>query len=115
MSVRKGPRKGQLWTNSQRTRFMTQKSLFTLAICITSVAVMSCSGKPDTRALRDSFAKQLAANQHVKEFQQNGDDLTFSAPGADGGAAKWRVHLDSATVDANKDEAKPYKGTVKSS
>lgn len=72
-------------------------------------------GKPSERDLRDSFAQQMAANKYVKDFQKNGDDLTFTGPGADGTVIKWRVHVDSSVIDDTKDAEKPYKGTVKSS
>ena len=65
-----------------------------------------------------SFAQQLGANKFVKEFQRNGDDMTFVGPGAEGGTAKWRVHIDSAVVEPNADKKSnpsPYKGTIHSS
>ena len=70
---------------------------------------------PGEQGLRDSFAQQLAANQFVKDFQRNGNEMTFSGPGPEGGSAKWRVQIDSATVEAQDDPAQPYKGTIKSS
>ena len=84
------------------------------AIVVAAVAIAAC-GKPGVDGLRHSFAQQLAANRFIKDFQSNGDELTFSAPGADGGVAKWRVHVDSAVVEPTDDPAQPYKGTVKSS
>ena len=84
------------------------------AIVVAAVAIGAC-GKPGVGSLRDSFAQQLAANRFIKDFQRNGDELKFSAPGAEGGVAKWRVHLDSAAVEPTGDPAQPYKGTVKSS
>src|SRR5215475_2506258 len=72
-------------------------------------------GKPSDLDLRDSFAQQMAANKVVKDFQKNGDDLTFTGPGADGTVIKWRVHIDTSVIDDTKDTEKPYKGTVKSS
>jgi hypothetical protein len=78
-----------------------------------AMAIAACG--PPVSDLRDSFAQQLAANKFVKDFQRSGDDLTFTGPGADGGVAKWRVHIDSVLVEQNDDPAQPYKGTVKSS
>ena len=75
--------------------------------------------------LRESFAQQLAANRFVKDFQRNGEELTFSGPGAEGGVGKWRVRIDSAVIEPNYDPAQldkavldpaqPYRGVVKSS
>lgn len=88
-----------------------------VAALLTAIATAAC-GRPDLAGLRESFAQQVAANRFVKDFQRDGDDLTFSGPGAEGGVAKWRIHIDSAAIDSNDDDAmpyKPYKGTVKSS
>lgn len=89
-------------------------------IAVLVLTTAACGGKPGADALRDSFAQQLGSNRFIKDFQRNGDDLTFSGPGAEGGVAKWRVHIDSAVVEPNTDKAsnpetQPYKGTVKSS
>jgi len=91
------------------------KSLVTF-ILLTAVALSAaCSSAPPEQGLRDSFAQQLGANKFIKDFHRSGDDLMFTGPGADGGVAKWRVHIDSALVEPNDDPAQPYKGTVKSS
>jgi hypothetical protein len=78
---------------------------------------VACSGQPGEQGLRDSFAQQLGANRFVKEFQRNGDEMTFVGPGPEGGTAKWRVHIDSGIVEPNEDTSNPspYKGTIKSS
>jgi hypothetical protein len=80
-----------------------------------AIVAMSACGKPDEKGLRDSFAQQLKANRAVTDFQHNGDDLLFAGPGAEGGVAKWRVHIDSAVIETTNDARAPYKGTVKSS
>lgn len=85
-----------------------------VAALLTAIATAAC-GRPDVAGLRESFAQQVAANRFVKDFQRDGDDLTFSGPGAEGGVAIWRIHIDSAAIDSNDDDAMPYKGTVKSS
>ena len=74
----------------------------------------ACS-RPDVQSLRDSFAQQVASNSAVKDFNRSGDDLTFSGPGVESDVAKWRVHIDSAVIESQKDGPMPYKGTVKSS
>lgn len=85
-----------------------------LAAIALAVTTGACSG-PGVGSLRESFAQQVASNRFITDFHQNGGELTFSGPGADGGVAKWRVHIDSAVIEPNHDEAQPYKGTVKSS
>jgi hypothetical protein len=79
------------------------------------LAAAACSQRPGEDELRASFAQQLASNKFVKGFERSGDDLRFTGPGAEGGEAQWRVHIDSAVVEPNDDQAQPYKGTVKSS
>ena len=88
---------------------------FTAAIVLVAATAACGGGAPDDSGLKDSFAQQLSANRFVMDFQRNGDEMTFSGPGADGGTAKWRVHIDSAAIEPNSNEAQPYKGTVKSS
>ena len=84
-------------------------------VAVAVVTVAGCSSAPGEQGLRDSFAGQLAANRFVTDFQRNGNEMTFSAPGPEGGTAKWRVQIDGATVEAQDDQAQPYKGTIKSS
>lgn len=88
------------------------------AAVIAALATAAC-GTPDVESLRESFVRQVASNRFIRDFQRNGDDLFFSGPGAEGGVAKWRVHIDSAVIEPNDDQsnntAQPYKGTVKSS
>ena len=75
-----------------------------------------CSTKPGTDSLHESFVQQLQANKVVKEFNRQGDDMRFVAPGANGeDRASWRVHIDSAEIQENTDPAHPFKGLVKSS
>jgi hypothetical protein len=85
-----------------------------LAICLVALAAAGCGG-PSDDDLRDSFAAQLAANRFLKDVQRAGDDITFSGAGAEGGTARWRVHVDSAVIEETGDAAMPYKGTVSSS
>jgi hypothetical protein len=75
-----------------------------------------CSSKPGTESLHDSFVAQLRANPFVKNFERNGDEMRFTAPGANGeDTAKWRVHIDGAEVQENGDPERPFKGVVRSS
>jgi hypothetical protein len=85
-----------------------------LAIVVAVIGVTAC-GKPGVDGLRESFARQLASNELIKDFQRSGDDLTFSGPTIEGRMARWRVHIDSAVIESTDNVAQPYKGTVKSS
>jgi hypothetical protein len=93
---------------------MTRRVAFVF-IAVLAFAAGACSGKPSDGSLRDAFADQLKANRAARDFERHGDDLTFTGPTLQGGTAKWRVHLDSATIEDTGDERAPYKGTVKSS
>ena len=92
-----------------------QLSIF--AFVLAAVACFAaCTSKPGPDSLRESFVNQLRANAAVKNYERSGDDLRFSGPGANGEeTAKWRIHIDSASVEDNSDRAHPYKGIVKSS
>ena len=89
--------------------------LFTLVFAVVLSLAGGCSRAPDPSGLRDSFAQQLAANKFISDFQRQGDDLTFRGPRPDGVPATWRVHIDSAVVEAQSGGSLPYKGTVTSS
>jgi hypothetical protein len=94
---------------------MTIRTVRAIALLAAAVATLSCgSSAPAAATLHDSFAQQLGANKFVKDFQRTGDDLTFSGPGAEGSLAKWRVHIDSATIQP-ENATEPMKGLVKSS
>jgi hypothetical protein len=93
---------------------LTVKSLAAVVLLAAALAV-ACNSAPAEQGLRDSFARRLSENRFVKEFQRNGDDMTFVGPGPEGGTAKWRVHIDSAVIEPNTDEKLPYKGTIHSS
>ena len=90
-----------------------------LTLVVLGLGVVSCSRQPAPEGLRDSFAQQVSSNKFVQEFQRSGDDLRFTGPGPDGrDRAAWRVHIDNAVVEENKDtrdSAHPYKGTITSS
>ena len=94
---------------------MRRSFLILLAVVLSAMSVTACGGRPDENGLRDSFAQQLAANQFIKDFARSGDEMTFSGGGAEGGTARWGVHIDSVAVEDNADPDKPFKGTVKSS
>ena len=85
---------------------MTRRAL-RLATALMIFAAAACGGAPDAGDLRDSFAKQVESNTFVRDFKQSGDDITFTGPGAEGGTARWRIHIDSAVVEETGDQAEP--------
>jgi hypothetical protein len=93
------------------------RRLFLTTIALAILTAACGRGGPDEASLRDSFAQQVAANEWVADFARNGDELTFTGPGPEGGTAMWRIQIDSAVVEENADdpERHPYKGTVRSS
>lgn len=82
---------------------------------VIAALTMAACGKPGAEGLRESFAQQVASNRFIRDFQRKGEDLVFSGPGAEGGVATWRVHIDSAVIEPNGNPAQPYKGVVRSS
>ena len=48
-------------------------------VVVAALATTAC-GAPDVESLRESFAAQLAANRFIRDFQQNGDDLSSPGP-----------------------------------
>jgi len=96
-------------------RFLPMRHLLLhLAMVVLAIGIAGC-GTPPVAGLRDSFARQIAANEFVKDFQRRADDLTFSGPDIRGRTARWRVHIDSAQIEPTDNPAQPFKGTVKSS
>lgn len=87
---------------------------YVLCAVIAAMLTVGCS-KPGVDGLRESFATQLASNRYIQNFQRAGGDLIFSGPTVDGEVARWRVHVDSAAIEDNNDQGKPYKGVIKAS
>ena len=85
-------------------------------IVLAAILIAACgNAQPTKDSLKDAFAAQLGTNKFVKDFARNGDDMTFVGPGADGGTAKWRVHIDLVAMEDTESKALPYKGIVESS
>jgi hypothetical protein len=80
-----------------------------------AILMLAGCGTPGEEDLRESFAQQIATVSLVRDFQRNGDELTFSGPYGAETDAKWRIHIDSAVIEPQDDETKPYKGTITSS
>ena len=86
-----------------------------LVLFVSAVALAGCRAPNPERQLREAFVQQIASTAIVRDLQTNGDEVTFSARYGDELDAKWRVHIDSATVEHEGDGTTPDKGTVKSS
>jgi hypothetical protein len=88
-------------------------------ICLTASALAACrAAAPERRPeqqLRDSFVQQIASIGIVRDFHRVGDTLSFSARYGHELDAKWRVHIDSATIERQSDGTTKDKGVVKSS
>ena len=82
------------------------------------MALAGCAGPQAVagdESLRDSFAEQIETSSFVSEFSRDGDEITFSGPGRQGGTAEWRVVIDTSLVEPNQfDDARPYVGRVTS-
>jgi hypothetical protein len=79
------------------------------------IGSLTACTRPSDGNLRQSFLDQIASTAIVRDFQRSGDEVTFSAPYGAEASARWRVRIDSAVVEEQADEQRPYKGTVKSS
>jgi hypothetical protein len=72
--------------------------------------------KPSEASLKDSFAKQLGSIPQTRNSERRGDELFFEGPGLKGApSAKWRVRIDSVSIEPSGDSRTPYRGVVKSS
>lgn len=76
---------------------------------------VACAGEPDERSLRESFARQIGAVDHVQDFERRGDVITFRRPDGSGELINWRIEIESARVEPHDAEGLPYRGFVSSS
>ena len=90
-----------------------------LVVCLSASALGGCRAaapaQPQAQQLRDSFVQQIVSTGIVRDFQRDGDTLSFTARYGNDLAAKWRVRIDSATVEPQTDGTTKNKGVVKSS
>ena len=80
-----------------------------------AAAGLGCGGGPGVESLRESFAQEIEVIDFVHDLEIDGDDLTFFRPDGSGQDVSWRVHLDSAIVERQDDEAMPYRGIISAS
>src|ERR671931_1464352 len=90
-----------------------------LVVCLSAFMLAACRAAAPTerreQQLADSFARQIVSTGIVRDFRRDGDTLSFSARYGNQPDAKWRVHIDSATIEAQVDKTTGDKGVVKSS
>ena len=78
------------------------------------VAFVGCA-QADDESLRNSFAERIGTSDFVSDFSRDGDEITFSGPGREGGMAEWRVVIDTSLIEPNEfDDAMPYVGRITS-
>ena len=78
--------------------------------------VIACAhAEADEESLKDSFAEQIAGSESVTDFARDGNELTFSGTDGTGGAAVWKVRIESSLVEPNAyDEEMPFQGRIAS-
>ena len=91
-----------------------------LVVGLSALALVACRTAPEQQAtpeqqLKDSFVKQIASNGIVRDFQQKGDEYFLPRSTGEHPDAKWRVHVDSASIERGADGTTPVKGLLKSS
>jgi len=90
-----------------------------VVVCLSASALVACRpaapAQRQEQQLKDSFAQQVASTPIVRDFQRSGDTLSFSARYGKQAGAKWRVHIDSATIQRRADGTTKDKRVVKSS
>ena len=85
--------------------------------CLGAFALLGCraGAPPQTREqqLKDSFVQQIASTGIVRDVQRSDDTVSFTARYRDQPAAKWRVQIDSASVDRPPSYPAKERGLVK--
>lgn len=74
-----------------------------------------CTAQPGKVSLRNSFIAQIAAIEGVTDFEDTGDELTFTGPDGHDGTSLWRVDITSTMLEPQADDRAPYTGHVISS
>jgi hypothetical protein len=86
-----------------------------LVLCLSAWTLAGCRGANPEQQLRDSFIQQIASTTSVRDFQRHGDEVLFTLRYGEHPDAKWRVHVDSVSIERAADGTAPSKGMVKSS
>jgi hypothetical protein len=90
-----------------------------LVVCVSAWMMAACNAAAPAQSLEqqltDSFARQIVSTGIVRDLRRDGDTLWFSARYGKQPDAKWRVHIDSATIEPQADGTTSSKGIVKSS
>ena len=70
-----------------------------LVLCASGSMLVGCGGATPERQLRNSFIQQIVTTENVRDVQRNDDDVTFTLRHGEHPDAKWRVHLDFASIE----------------
>jgi hypothetical protein len=94
-----------------------REQLFVLCLSASTLAACrpAAPAQGQEQQLRESFVQQIVSTGIVRDFHRDGDALSFSARYGKDLDAKWRVHIDSATIEPQADGTTKDKGVVKSS
>lgn len=84
-------------------------------VVLLAVGGLGCGGGPGVESLRESFAQEIRVIDFVRDLELDGDDVAFVRPDGSGEDVSWRVHIDSAIVEPQDDEAMPYRGIITAS
>ena len=86
-----------------------------LVLCASAIVLVGCGRPTPEQQLRDSFIQQIVSTANVRDVQRNPDDVSFTLRHGQNPDAKWRVHVDSASIERAANGSTPDKGMVKSS
>ena len=98
----------------QEWRSRAKAPVTLVSLLYAAMALVGCAS-PSVENLQDSFAERIASVGSVRDFQRDGDLITFSAPDVSGNDATWRVTIDSVVLEPQDDEALPFRGHILSS
>jgi hypothetical protein len=87
---------------------------YVLVLCLSAVGAVACRAANPERELTDSFLQQVGSSPGVRDLDRSGDEVSFTARYGDKLEAKWRVHIDSSSIEFEADGKTPTKGGVKS-
>jgi hypothetical protein len=85
-----------------------------VAACAILTALASFGRAEPEWQLKNAFFAQLAS-AGVQDFQRTGNQATFTVRYGSSPNARWRVHVDAATVEHASDGSTLYKGSISSS
>jgi hypothetical protein len=97
-----------------RREVLSMRKYVLLVVCVSAFGAVACRGASPERELKDSFLQQVGSSPGVRDFQRGGDEVSFTARYGNALDAKWRVHIDSSSIELETDGKTPNKGGIKS-